>query len=170
MVNQSNYTGEEDKHEMIELGDVEILAMSAYGSMLRGINVGGQKKIRMDTLRGIYEELGFTKVRTYVQSGNVVFASTEQNPSNLVKQIEARIEQACGYPVPVFIRQSHDLKKILTDNPFLNGRNENPIHLHVTFLYRPPPKTAWSRLATPGNTSDEFYRGEMAIYLYCPNG
>ena len=155
---------------MVELEGVEIPIMSAYVSMLRGINVGGRKKIHMETLRGIYEALGFTRVRTYVQSGNVVFESTEQNPSNLVKQIEARIEQACGYPVPVFIRQSHDLERILTGNPFLNGRNENPAYLHVTFLYQPAPETAWSKLTTPGNTTDEFYGDEMVIYLYCPNG
>jgi len=78
---------------MVELGGVEIPVMSAYVSMLRGINVGGlKKKMHMETLSGIYEALGFTRVRTYVQSGNAVFESTEQNPSNLLKLIEVHIQ------------------------------------------------------------------------------
>jgi uncharacterized protein (DUF1697 family) len=144
--------------------------MSACVSMLKGINVGGQKQIRMETLRGIYEELGFTRVRTYVQSGNVVFESTEQDPSVLVKRVEAQIKQACGYQVSVFIRQAQELRGILAGNPFINDRNEDLSKLHVTFLYRIPSEPWWSELATPRDTADEFARGEMAIYLFCPNG
>lgn len=144
--------------------------MSTFISMLRGINVGGQKRLRMDTLRGIYEELGFTNVRTYVQSGKVVFESTGQVQSVLAKRIEAHIEQTCIYHVEVFIRQAQDLKRTLTSNPFLNDRNENPSKMHVTFLYQPPPETAWSKLTPPGETPDEFAPGELAIYLFCPNG
>lgn len=144
--------------------------MSAFVSMLRGINVGGQKQIRMQTLRGIYEELGFTRVRSYVQSGNVIFESMEQDPSFLMKQIESRIELKCGFPVPVFIRQVHELGRILTGNPFIIDRNEDTSKLHVTFLYQAPPDTVWSKLVTPSDAPDEFAQGEMAIYLYCPNG
>jgi uncharacterized protein (DUF1697 family) len=144
--------------------------MSTFISMLRGINVGGQKKIRMETLRGIYEELGFTNVRTYVQSGNVVFESTEQDQVVLVKRIEAHIEQTCGYAVEVFIRQAHELQRILAGNPFLNDRNEDPSKLYVTFLYQPPPEDGWRKLTPPSGTPDEFAPGKMAIYLLCPNG
>ncbi len=142
--------------------------MSAYVSMLRGINVGGQKKILMETLGELYEELGFTRVRTYVQSGNVVFESSEQASSDFVKRIETHIEQACGYSVPVFIRQAEELQRILAENPFLSERNENPSKLYVTFLYQAPPKTIFSNLVPPGNSADEFSPGEMEIYLYCP--
>jgi uncharacterized protein (DUF1697 family) len=144
--------------------------MSAYVSMLRGINVGGQKKIRMETLRGLYEGLGFTKVRSYVQSGNVVFECTEQDPSILGRQIEAQIEQTCGYPVPVFIRTAHELQEILAGNPFITERNVDPSKIHVTFLFQAPHEMAWSKLTPPTDTPDEFAPRELAIYLYCPNG
>lgn len=149
---------------------VENPEMSAYVAMLRGINVGGQKKILMETLREWYEQLGFTRVRTYVQSGNVVFESSEQASSDLVKRIETHIEHACGYSVPIFIRQAEDVQRILAGNPFINDRNENPSKLYVTFLYQSPPKIIYSNLVPPGNSADEFSPGEMEIYLYCPNG
>jgi uncharacterized protein (DUF1697 family) len=144
--------------------------MSTLISMLRGINVGAQKIIRMETLRAIYEGLGFSNVRTYVQSGNVLFESTESDHTNLVKRIEAQIEKTCGYHVSVFIRQPHNLQRILEGSPFLHGRNEDPRWLHVTFLYQPPPDNAWSKLKRPVNIADEFASGELAIYLFCPNG
>lgn len=144
--------------------------MSLSVSMLRGINVGGQKMIRMETLREIYQGLGFTKVRSYVQSGNIIFESIERNQTILAKRIEAQIEQTCGYHVSVFIRQAQELKETLTGNPFINDRNEDPRKLHVTFLYHVPSEPWWSEMATPRDTADEFARGERSIYLFCPNG
>jgi len=144
--------------------------MSTLVAMLRGINVGGQKRLRMETLRGTFGDLGFTKIRTYVQSGNVVFDSAEQDRSALTKHIEAHIEQTCGYPVEVFIRQEQELKRILAGNLFLNNRNEDPSTLHVTFLYQAPPDSTWSKLIPPDDTPDEYEIGAMAIYLFCPNG
>jgi uncharacterized protein (DUF1697 family) len=144
--------------------------MSTFVAMLRGINVGGQKRLRMQTFREIFEGLGFTNIRTYVQSGNVVFVSGEQDRSVLAKRIEAHIEQMCGYQVEVFIRQAQELKRILAGNPFLNDRTEDPSKLHVTFLYQSPPEIAWSKLTSPGGTLDEFASSELAIYLFCPNG
>ena len=144
--------------------------MSIFISLLRGINVGVQKRLRMETLREIYTELGLTWVRTYVQSGNVVFESTEQDPSNLVRRLEAKIEGTCGYSVKVFIKQVPALQDILAGNPFLKDRNEDPSKLHVTFLYRTPSEPWWSELLPPRDTTDEFARGKLVIYLFCPGG
>jgi uncharacterized protein (DUF1697 family) len=144
--------------------------MSTFVTMLRGINVGGQKRLSMETLREIFEGFGFTNIRTYVQSGNVVFESPVQEPSLLTESLETRIEQTCGFHVEVFIRQAQELKRILVGNPFLNDRHEDPSKLHVTFLYRTPPKTAWTQLIPPSDTLDEFASAELAIYLFCPNG
>ena len=144
--------------------------MSTFAAMLRGINVGGQKRLLMTTLREIFEGSGFTNIKTYVQSGNVVFESGEQDRSVLAKRIEAHIEQTCGYPVQVFIRQAQELKRILAGNPFLDNRNEDPSKLHVTFLYQSPPETRWSKLIPPGDILDELAIGELAIYLFCPTG
>jgi uncharacterized protein (DUF1697 family) len=144
--------------------------MKAFISMLRGINVGGQKTIRMEELRSLYEELGFDHIRTYVQSGNVVFNSAEQEAAKLAKRIEEHIKQSYGFSVPVFMREAHDLERILANNPFLKGRNEDPSKLHVSFLYKAPEGIDWSNLNIQHDEADEFSIGEQEIYLFCPNG
>lgn len=124
----------------------------------------------METLHGIYAELGFNNVRTYVQSGNVVFNCTEHDQRELNRRIEAHIEQTTGFLVKVFIRQAGDIQRLLAGNPFFKDRNEDPSKLHVTFLYQSPSASALSKLIPPSGTTDEFAPGEMAVYLFCPNG
>ena len=138
--------------------------------MLRGINVGGQKKIRMTELKSLYESLDLVNVKTYVQSGNVVFDSTEQDASKLAELIEAQIEQFFGYSVSVFIREAKDFERIIASNPFLNERNEDLAKLHVTFLYSSPLGSKLSDLAMPNNEGDELSVGDKEIYLFCPKG
>ncbi len=138
--------------------------------MLRGINVSGQKKIRMVELQKLYESLDLVNVRTYVQSGNVVFDSTEPDASKLAELIESHIEQAFGFQVVVFVRDAEELRRIINSNPFVNPRNEDPDKLHVTFLYRVPSASAWNILNAPDNETDEFVPGEREIFLFCPNG
>lgn len=143
--------------------------MTTIVSMLRAINLGGKKMIPKDTLCEIYEGLGLTKVRTYIQSGNIVFETTQADLSILTTQIEASIEQGFGYHVEVFLRRTQELHQILTNNPFLEIRHEDPGKLYVTFLYRSPLEQAWSKLVRPPNTTDEFARGDQAVYLFLPN-
>jgi uncharacterized protein (DUF1697 family) len=144
--------------------------MSTYISLLRGINVGGQKRLSMDSLQRLYIGLGFTAVRTYVQSGNVVFQTNDDDPPAVAKRIEQRIEADYGFPVAVFIRQPQDFRRILANNPFLNDRHADHSQLYVTFLYQPPPEAAWERTSAPAGIPDEFARGDMEIYIFCPNG
>jgi uncharacterized protein (DUF1697 family) len=144
--------------------------MSKYITMLRGINVGGQKKLRMAILREIYQSAGFWNIRTYLQSGNVVFETTEGNLSKLTSVIETLIQQTCGYQVEVFIRNPSEFKRILLNNPFLNDQNVEKNKLHVTFLYQIPSAAAWEKLIIPSGIPDEFEQGNQEIYLYCPNG
>jgi uncharacterized protein (DUF1697 family) len=139
-------------------------------SLLRGINVGAQKRMSMETLRGIYVDLGFMNVRSYVQSGNVVFESQAVNRSELVECIQGRIEQTCGYQVEVFIRHPDELHRILTGNPFLTVRKEDPNKLHVSFYYQAPSESMLGKLAALSGTADELALGEMAVYIFCPNG
>jgi len=144
--------------------------MSKYISMLRGINVGGQNKLRMERLGEIYQAAGFGNVRTYLQSGNVVFESGENDPSKLTIDIEKRIHQSCGYQIEVFIRFPEDFKRILHNNPFLKDQRVEQSKLYVTFLYQEPAASAWEKLITPAGSADEFVPGAQEIYLYCPNG
>ena len=144
--------------------------MNTFISMLRGINVSGQKKIRMVELKSLYESLGFVNVRTYVQSGNVVFDSTRQDASKLAASIEAQIEQSFGYAVSVFIRDTNDLQRIIGSNPFLSGRKKDPAKLYVTFLYSSPSKSKLGNLDISNDEADEFFVGDKEIFLFCPNG
>lgn len=144
--------------------------MNHYISMLRGINVGGQKKLRMETLQEIYQAAGFCKIRTYLQSGNVVFESTESDPSKLTADIETRIQQTCGYRVEVFIRLASEFKQILQNNPYLIDQSVEKNKLHMTFLYQAPATTAWENIKTPPSITDDYAPGKQEIYLYCPNG
>jgi uncharacterized protein (DUF1697 family) len=140
--------------------------MPIYISMLRAINVGGQKKIAMDALRGLYSGLGFDHVQTYVQSGNVVFDSTEPEAAVLAGLIEAQIEQTFGFGVLVFVRGAPYFQRIIAANPFLKT-GADPTKLHVTFLYNPADLTS---LNLPAAGEDRFEAGEQAVYLFCPNG
>lgn len=144
--------------------------MSVFISLLRGINVGGQKKITMEGLRALYTRLGFTAVQTYVQSGNVVFQADQEDGTKLAKQIEAQIREVYGFEVAVFIRLPEDFQRILGNNPFLTGRQEDPTRLHVTFFYQPPTQAAWEKAIAPDGIPDEFKRGESEVYLFFPNG
>jgi uncharacterized protein (DUF1697 family) len=144
--------------------------MNIYISLLRGINVGGQKKLPMETLRRIYQRLGFTNVKTYLQSGNVIFNGSATTSDLLRQQLEAGLSQACGYAVQVFIRHPDEIQRIVRNNPFLADHNIDLSKLHVCFLYQQPVEGAWSKVTAPANVPDQFARGETVIYLYYPNG
>ncbi len=144
--------------------------MNTYISLLRGINVGGSKILSMDTLCDIYSGLGFSYVRTYLQSGNVVFRSPTRDEAQLANQVEGRIELVCGFRVDVFIRQPENFQAIIAHHPFAHLAGAEPGMLHVSFLYRLPEEAAWTDLAIPHDIPDKFARGEREIYLYYPNG
>ncbi len=144
--------------------------MNTYISLLRGINVGGSKPVSMETLREIYAGLGFSHVRTYLQSGNVVFAAPQSDQAQMAGQIEASIEQRCGFKVEVFIREPSDFQSIIAHNPFLQQRDVDTSKLHVSFLYRAIDEAKWGKLAIPNPIPDQLARGESVIYLYYPNG
>ncbi|UCB46189.1 MAG: DUF1697 domain-containing protein [Spirochaetota bacterium] len=144
--------------------------MNIFISMLRGINVSGRKNIQMEELRGLYKSLNLVDVETYVQSGNVVFNTTEQDTSKLACILEATLEEAFGYDVRVFIRATEDFQRIIESNPYLNERNEDPAKLYVTFLYSPPSESRLGNFSRPDEEIAEFVVGEREIYLFCLNG
>src|SRR2546422_5925600 len=91
--------------------------------MLRGINIGGKKIVRMEHLRASFEALEFGRVRTYVQSGNVIFKAVRASPDDLSRTIAEKISKDFGFPIPVVVRTSDEIGKIVGGNPFLNERN-----------------------------------------------
>jgi uncharacterized protein (DUF1697 family) len=141
--------------------------MQTYISMLRGINVSGQKKIRMADLKNLYESLGLDKVQTYVQSGNVVFDSLEKDTTKLREAIATQITTTYGFSVPVLIRAADDFRRIIESHPFAR---EEAVRVLVTFLYERPDRSKWGDLKIHKDKVEQFALGEQEIFLFCPGG
>ncbi|MCZ2845162.1 MAG: DUF1697 domain-containing protein, partial [Candidatus Bathyarchaeota archaeon] len=105
--------------------------MKTYISMFRGINVSGQKKIKMHELKTLYQSLDLKEVKTYIQSGNVVFRCPNTNSKELKDQIERKIKESFGFNIAVLIRTKDEFGKVIERNPFLK---KDVTKLHVTFL------------------------------------
>ncbi len=144
--------------------------MPIYVAMLRGINVSGQKIIKMEKLRASFEALGFRHVRTYVQSGNVIFEITKTSSDNLSKSIEEKILSDYGFSVPLILKTSDEMKRIVTDNPFLKEKGIDSSKLHLTFLPELPAKADLGKLDALDALPDQFSVKGREVYLYCPNG
>ena len=141
--------------------------MNTYISMLRGINVTGHNKISMPDLKNFYESLDFQNVVTYIQSGNVIFDTKLKDLSKLSALIELNIKKSFNLDVSVILRNKIDLKRIISDNPFIK-RNEDPSKLHITFLQTPPYYL--NKLSSILIDTDEFIIIDKEIFLFCPNG
>lgn len=138
--------------------------------MLRGINVSGQKAVRMERLRESCAALGFRDIQTYVQSGNVVFLEGKKSPSDLSKSIGQAILGDFGFDVSVLVRKSKEMKAVIERNPFLKDRGVDRSKLYVTFLSEAPPESALKNLEKFSSEADQFYSRRQEIYLYCPGG
>ena len=144
--------------------------MTTYISILRGINVGGHKIIKMNDLRISFEQLGFSNTQSYIQSGNLVFNFPEMENWELEKMISNKILSAYGHEVPVLVLKLDELKRMFESNPFINDRCKNPAFLHLTFLATLPEIERVENLIKIQSPPDELIYNQQVIYLYCPNG
>lgn len=144
--------------------------MPTYIAMLRGINVGGHKKVAMAELRKSFAALGFDRVQTYIQSGNVVFRAAKGSAAELCKKIENRILADFGFPVPVILRTASEMRKVLQDNPFLKKSGIDISKLHVIFLSAAPQPPAVRKLKDLKTAPEDLRYCGREIYHYCPNG
>lgn len=140
--------------------------MTTYISILRGINVSGQKLIKMDALRKSYENLGFHNVTTYVQSGNVIFIGNNPKPEELEQTITRQIEKDFGFEVPVIVLSIDKLKQIIDCNPF--AKEKESAFLYVTFLATQPVPYDKKIVEDKKLINEEIGFTDEAIYLYCP--
>jgi len=136
-------------------------------ALLRGVNVGGRSSLAMADLRAIAEGCGHDDVRTYIQSGNVVFATTKRSPDAVARELEAAIAEATSVHPDVVVRTRAQLAKVVDANPFLQ-RGEDEKHLHVVFM---APGGAEPKLPD----LDPFLPEELAVvgterYLFLPGG
>jgi uncharacterized protein (DUF1697 family) len=144
--------------------------MPIYVSMLRGINVGGNKRIKMDKLRTSLEALGLEQVKTYIQSGNVVFKAAKVTPAAISTKIEASILKTFGFQVSVITRTVEQMKKTVAGNPFLKQPGIDQEKLHVAFLSEAPASAALKKLADLTLSPDQSRCLGKELYLYFPNG
>ncbi|HVI06888.1 MAG TPA: DUF1697 domain-containing protein [Candidatus Binatia bacterium] len=144
--------------------------MPIYVAMLRGINVGPHKRIRMDRLRQSFESLGFESVATYIQSGNVVFKAAKQSPAALTKRIEKQLLADFGLAVPVICRTAAEMNAALGGNPFLTQPGADPAKLHVMFLAVPPSDAAAKQFLGSFPAPEAARVVQREIYLYLPHG
>ena len=112
--------------------------MITYIAFLRAINVGGQKLIKMEVLRRIFEGLGLKNVRTYIQSGNIIFASTSTNSTALTRKIEKKLKEVTGHEVTVILRKFSEIEVLVKQNPFRKIKPGSDGVLFVVFLSAMP--------------------------------
>jgi uncharacterized protein (DUF1697 family) len=139
-------------------------------AMLRGINVSGHKPVKMEALRKSFEALGFKNVRTYVQSGNVVFEAGKESAADLEGRIEKMIRKDFGYEVPVLVRTAKEMEQILQGNPLAGVEGIDETRLHVTFLADKALKSAARDLEVLVTKPEQIRVSGREIHLYCPNG
>jgi len=144
--------------------------METYIAILRGINVSGQKLIKMAALKAAFEEKGFRDVMTYIQSGNIIFRAEDKKEDALSLKVSKLIMNGFGFEVPVIIRNSSSLAGIIRSNPFLNEKGILADKFHVTFLSEAPETKRRQELEKLSFGNERFVILGREIYLYCPNG
>ena len=144
-------------------------APQQYVALLRGINVGGKNKLPMADLSAMFTAAGCDAVRTYIQSGNVLFEASTAVAEGVPGRIAGAIAERFGYRIPVVMRTGGELSAVLRGNPFL-AKGADPDLLHVAFLADAPAAGRVEKLDPGRSPPDEFLVREREIYLCCPNG
>ncbi len=134
-------------------------------ALLRGINVGGKAKLPMKQLAAIFTAVGAHGVRTYIQSGNVVFKADAAEP--VVEAVTRQIAASYGYPGRIVLRSADDMRKAYTRNPFAGASTQL---LHVYFLADMPAAVAVKALDPERSPGDSFAVVGREVYLHIPQG
>jgi uncharacterized protein (DUF1697 family) len=138
-------------------------------AFLRGINVAGHRKVKMEDIRQIHGALGHENVSTYLQSGNVIFDCGEKHRQELIRSIEAGYERELGLQTAVLIRSAAELGKIVADCPIPLMSGKDPKYLHVVLLSAQPRKSAIGNLMTASGPEEKQISGD-ALYVYYTQG
>ncbi|WP_242155747.1 DUF1697 domain-containing protein [Aestuariivivens sediminis] len=141
--------------------------MNTYIALLRGINVSGQKKIPMSVLRELWSSLGFQKVRTYIQSGNVCFQCMEDDSEALKIKIQDAIKSEFHFEVPVLLKTPQALDQIFNACPFVDNEKTNS---YFILLYHKPDQILVDELLRFSSAEERFVITEQCIYFYSSLG
>jgi uncharacterized protein (DUF1697 family) len=140
--------------------------VTAYVSLLRGVNLGPSTQMSMPELKQVYVDLGLGAVATYIRSGNVVCTSDE-DAETVRTRIERGIEEHFGVAVDVVLRTGGQLADVVANNPFTNA---DPARISVAFLAAPVAAEVVQGLAGTDFGTDEYFGASAEIYLHTPNG
>jgi uncharacterized protein (DUF1697 family) len=143
--------------------------VTTYVALLRGVNLGSVNKVPMKELRTLFEGMGHESVRTYLQSGNVIFNARSSSPKKLAAEIEDAVFQAFEVRSSVILRTSRELQRTAEGNPF-RVEGAKPSALQVMFLADRPSSTAVKTLEPDRSAPDQFRLKGREIYLWLPNG
>jgi uncharacterized protein (DUF1697 family) len=134
-----------------------------YAAFLRGINVGGKNKIKMESLRETCAKLGLQNVKTYINSGNVIFETEETSGKILCEKLETAIEKDFNLEIKVFVRTISELETLVANNPFA-GQFENDKDLHVFFLSEEMPDDIRELLLSNNNENEQYFVRNREIF------
>jgi uncharacterized protein (DUF1697 family) len=135
--------------------------VATYVAFLRGVNLGPSNKISMPSLRAIAEDLGYTDVATYINSGNLIISSTK-NAATVEREISDAIKKTFGRPIDVAVRTPAQLKKILAENPYPDG---NQSQVTVAFLTKTPAADAKEKVAAVAKDYEPFTFSGQQVYV-----
>jgi len=140
-----------------------------YVALLRSVNVAGHGRLEMAALRQAFTDLGFEEVRTYIQTGNVVFRSPKRNTRSLAAAIEGQVGRMCGASPAVIVRTAGELTEVLATSPYA-ARGADPARHHVTFLAEAPAAARLAAFVAPPSGRDELEIIGREVYVHTPDG
>ncbi|MEU9987295.1 DUF1697 domain-containing protein [Streptomyces sp. NPDC048045] len=143
--------------------------MTSYAALLRGINVGGSRKLPMADLRTLMADLGHEGVRTHLQSGQAVFTTDRGDQESLAAELSRAIEERFGFPVDVLVREHAYLKAVADACPF-PAADLAPKQLHVTYFSAPVTPERFAEIDPGTHLPEEYRLGDRCLYLYAPEG
>jgi uncharacterized protein (DUF1697 family) len=146
-------------------GEKLIMVGRDYLALLRGINVGGKNTIKMDALKALFNEMKFTNLQTYIQSGNIFFTDTETDKEIIAKRIEDKLLQKMGLKIFVLVLEIDELKHILNNVP--NGFGDEPekYKYDIIFLGKPLTTKYVMEVITTKESENKIYEGENVFYV-----
>ncbi|MDT0676644.1 DUF1697 domain-containing protein [Autumnicola musiva] len=137
-----------------------------YFAILRGINVGGKRKIPMADLREKLQNIGCQNIQTYIQSGNIIFNRKKENDLILADRLEKFILSTYGFEVPVIIRNAEEIKKSVSENPFFKDE-VTAERLHLSFLKKTPDPENIQKAKNASYEPDAFEVVDKNVFVYC---
>jgi len=143
--------------------------MKSYIALFRGINVGGKNVLPMKALKALLENLDLQNVKSYIQSGNVVFQSHEENASWLSSKISAEIEKSHGFKPQVLLLDIEEMENAIRSNPFPEAESD-PKTLHLNFLAAAPETPDLQALKSFKKENERFELKGNVFYLHAPDG